>query len=199
MIENLDLWLKINFVFIIIKILPLHGIFSSEPKDWYIEIDPLYTKPVWFTEALEKKCLDTFFQEVYPKCVFIGKKDLIFKDRKNLFLKDCSTELYNSSAELYDSSAVVYGSSLIDNLYTSSPDDEDFYDFFDDENYVKEINNLPSIVLHGSSSAKLYGHSSADVYDTSSVELYDASSLAKLHDSSTATSFSKNAKIINKK
>ena len=147
-----QLWLKdekIDLVFAKIKILPHNwNIFSNpEPKNWYVKIDQSI-KPNWFKKEYERKCLKSFFEEVYPKCIFVEKKDLVFKDRKHLFIKDSSVELYNSSAELYGtSSAKVYGLSSV-KLYGSS-----------------------SAELYHSASAELYDTSSAKVYGLSSVKL----------------------------
>ena len=161
-----------------IEITPKDGNVFVKKKDWYLKIDQSII-PVWFSKELERKCIDLFFTEVYPLCIFIDKKDLKFKNRKNLFLKDSSAKLYDlSSIEIHGSSSVIlYGSSSVI-LYGSS-----------------------SAELYGSSSARLYDSSSARLHNSSSAELHDSSSArlhgwssAELHDSSSAVNFSKEAK-----
>ena len=189
-------------------------------KKWCLKIDQSIT-PDWFSDEYKKKCMDIFFKEVYPACVFIEKKDLRFKNRKNLFLKDSSADLHDSSsavltgkssADLFgSSSADLFGSSFAD-LYGSS------YAILSDSSYAilsgsssaklfgsssAKLFDSSSAVLHDSSSADLYGSSSADLHGSSSADLHGSSSAklfdssyAVLSDSSSAVNFSEKAKFI---
>ena len=170
--------------FVKIAISPNNDVFS---EDWSLKIDQSI-EPNWFNEEYERKCMEVFYKEVYPKCVFIGRKNLIFKNRQNLFLKDCTADLYDSSADLYASSVNLYGSSKV-NLFKSS-----HVELFESSQAVlhdtssARLNGSSKATLFNSSSADLYGSSKATLFDSSSANLY-GSSWADLNNSSKATLF----------
>ena len=183
-----------KLMFARIEIVPKNGGIFTERKNWYLKIDQTIV-PDWFSEEYEKKCMDLFFTEVYPCCVFIDKKYLVFRNRKNLFLKNSSVEVHgSSSADLYNSSTVIVHDSSFAFLHDSSS--ADFYNsstaiLYDSSS--AELHDLSLARLYNSSSARLHDSSTARLYDSSLARLYDSSS-ADLSHSSSAVNFSKGTK-----
>ena len=135
--------------FVRFEILPPDARVFSKPAKWHFKIVQDII-PGWFSEKLKEKCLKLFEEEVYPQCVFINQRRLKFLNRNDLFLKNCSAQLYgSSSAEFFClSSAELHDSSSA------------------------RIFDRSTAVLHDNSRAELFDRSSAVLHDFATVALY---------------------------